>query len=346
MGHDAVNAKPRRSRRAPSMLDVAKHANVSTQTVSRVSNGLTNVDENTRARVIESMQELGYRPNGAARALKSGRFHSIGVITFTLATVGNMRTLEGITTRAAAADYTVTLISIPPTVDAVSGAYSRLTAQAVDGVVIVFEARLLDEGVITLPPGLPVVVVDSNGGPEHPVIDTDQFDGASRATEHLLDLGHETVWHIAGPADSFSAVHRLAAWQETLERHGRRVPPVIHGAWTTMSGYEAGRELAARDDVTAVFAANDQMALGLLRALHEAGRDVPGEVSVVGFDDIDEAQGFWPPLTSVHQDFAAVGSAAVDSLLERIDGGAVRDRVTLVQTELVVRSSTAPPPVR
>ena len=144
------------------MADVARLAGVSSQTVSRVSNGQSNVDEATRARVLEAMHTLGYRPNGAARALKSGRFHTIGVIMTTLQTLGNIRTLDAIATEAAHADYSVVLMPISDqTLRGVSGAYQRLSAQAVDGAVIILEARFLDQAEFALPPGIPVVVIDS-----------------------------------------------------------------------------------------------------------------------------------------------------------------------------------------
>jgi DNA-binding LacI/PurR family transcriptional regulator len=328
----------------PSMADVAQHAGVSSQTVSRVSNGLSNVDDRTRDRVLESMKILGYRPNRAARALKSGRFQTIGVIMFTLETFGNMRTLDAIAMEAARADYSVTLIPIVDrTLGGVSGTYNRLSEQAVDGVVIIFEAHLLDDAEFTLPPGLPVVVIDSNAGSEYTVVDTDQAQGARLATEHLLALGHRQVWHIAGPADSFSAAHRVESWQNTLREAGITPPEVLHGDWTTESGYRHGLMLGQRDDVTAIFAANDQMALGAMRALHELGRDIPGDVSVVGFDDMEEAHSFWPPLTTVHQDFTAVGKLSLQKLLHKVSSADTKNDRTTVPTRLIIRSSTAPP---
>src|ERR1700728_4275245 len=200
----------------PSMADVARLAGVSSQTVSRVSNGQSNVDDATRARVAAAMQTLGYRPNGAARALKSGRFHTVGVIMTTLQTFGNIRTLDAITQEAADTDYSVTLLPISdPTLRRVSGAYQRLSAQAVDGAVILLEARLLDQAEFALPPGIPVVLIDSGAGPGYTVVDTDQALGARQATEHLLRLGHRQVWHIAGPDTSFSAAYRAESWEDT-----------------------------------------------------------------------------------------------------------------------------------
>ncbi len=327
------------------MADVARLAGVSSQTVSRVSNGLNNVDGRTRERVLESMRALGYRPNGAARALKSGQFHTIGVIMFTLETFGNMRTLDAIAMEAARANYSVTLIPISdPTLGTVSGAYNRLTEQAVDGVVIIFEAHLLDHAEFTLPPGLPVVVIDSNAGSGYTVVDTDQAQGARQATQHLLDLGHRQVWHIAGPESSFSATHRVESWQQTLSDAGITPPPALYGDWSTESGYQHGLALGRRDDVTAIFAANDQMALGAMRALHELGRDIPGEISVVGFDDMEEAHSFWPPLTTVRQDFAAVGRLSLQKLLDKVEANDGENDKTTVPTHLVIRASTAAPP--
>lgn len=327
----------------PSMADVARLAGVSSQTVSRVSNGQANVDEATRARVLDAMQTLGYRPNGAARALKSGRFHTIGVIMTTLQTLGNIRTLDAVATEAVRADNSVLLMPISDrTMRGVSGAYERLSAQAVDGAVIVLEARFLDQAEFALPPGIPVVVVDSGAGPGYTVVDTDQALGARQATEHLLRLGHRQVWHIAGPETSFSAAHRAESWRETLRGAGIAPSPLLRGDWTAESGYQHGLTLGRRDDVTAIFAANDEMALGAMRALHELGRRVPADVSIVGFDDMDVAASFWPPLTTVRQDFAAVGRLSIQKLLAKVADPAIPPDTTVVPTDLVVRKSTAP----
>jgi len=333
-----------RSRRGPSMAQVAELAGVSSQTVSRVANGLTNVDHATRDRVLAAMGELGYRPNSAARALKTGRFQSIGVIMTTLSTYGNMRTLDAIATASAQAGYSITLMPISvPTQGEMAVAFSRLSEQAVDGVAIIIEAHTLDNSDIVLPPGLPAVILDSDAGDSYTVVDADQRAGARLATQHLLDLGHATVEHVAGPASSFSAGRRLDSWRTTLEAAGAAVNPPVYGDWSVESGYEIGRQLALRDDVTAVFAANDQMALGIMRALHEAGRDVPGDVSVVGFDDMAEAQAFWPPLTTVHQDFAEIGRLSIQMLLHEIEDSTRGVGTTIVPTRLVVRASTAAP---
>ncbi|ALD13709.1 LacI family transcriptional regulator [Clavibacter capsici] len=329
--------------RTVSMADVAAHAGVSAQTVSRVSNGAQNVEASTRQRVMDAMAELGYRPNSAARALKTGRFRSIGIIMFTLSTLGNMRTLDAIVTAASGAGYTITLMPVPhPTEGEVAGAFSRLQEEAVDGVVIIIEAHMLDRADVIIPAGLPVVIIDSDAGDPFVVVDTDQEQGTRLATQHLLDLGHTAIVHVAGPSTSYSAARRAAEWRATMLDAGLDPEDPAQGDWTTASGYRIGKELGQRADITGIVAANDQMALGIMHALHELGRDVPGDISVVGFDDTEESSSFWPPLTTVHQDFTEIGRRSMQVLLEMLDGREPSgDRI--VPTRLVVRQSAGAP---
>ncbi|MEU1085609.1 LacI family DNA-binding transcriptional regulator [Streptomyces sp. NPDC005576] len=332
-------------RRTVSMADVARVAGVSSQTVSRVSNGFPGVNEETRRQVLAAMKDLGYRPNSAARALKRGEFRTIGVITFTLSTTGNVRTLEAIATSAAQEGYAVTLLPVAvPTQDEVRGAFSRLGELAIDAAIVIMEVHLLDEARLSLPPHVKVVVADSDAGDRYTVVDTDQAGGTRDAVNHLLGLGHRTVWHLAGPEGSYAAQRRTDAWRTALEDAGRVLPPLVRGDWSAESGYRAGLHIAEQAECTAVFAANDQMALGLLRALHERGRRVPRDVSVVGFDDISEAGSFQPPLTTVHQDFGEVGRRCVAGVLHQMRQSGPEHGTTLVPTRLVVRESTAPPP--
>lgn len=338
-----LNTRPR-TIRPISMADVAQLAGVSGQTVSRVVNGLTNVDAATKARVLDAMKTLGYRPNIAARALRTGRSRSIGVIMFSLSTFGNHKTLDAIATAAADEGYSTTLFPIlHPSQAAVSNAFERLSAQAVDGIVVVIEAHMLDSAEISLPPGLPLVIVDSNAGEHYLVVDTDQSQGARLATEHLIDLGHANVWHISGPPGSYSATRRTDSWRNTLRENGIEPPSVLVGDWSTQSGYEHGLKLARDLKVTAIFASNDQMALGVMRAMHESGRSIPGSVSVVGFDNTEESQSFWPPLTTISQDFGTVGKLCLAKLLAEITSGSSATGTTLVPTSLIVRESTARP---
>lgn len=195
----AKTEEPGRARqRRVSMADVARLAGVSAQTVSRVSTGHPGVVDATREQVLAAMRQLGYRPNSAARALKRGSFHTLGVIVFTLSSTGNSRTLDAIATHAARAGYAITLLPVVvPTQDSVLGAFTRLGELAVDGVIVIMEVHLLDAATVNLPPNVHVVVVDSDAGDRYTVVDTDQADGARQAVRHLLELGHRTVWHVA-----------------------------------------------------------------------------------------------------------------------------------------------------
>jgi DNA-binding LacI/PurR family transcriptional regulator len=330
-------------RATPSIGDVAKLAGVSAQTVSRVARGAPSVREETRRRVLDAMDRLGYSPNTAARALRSGTSGAIGVIAHQLARTGESRTVEAVVEAARREGYTVSLVDLQtPGADDVSAAVQRLSHQTIDGLVII-RAETATPTALALPPRLPVVVVDSRFVGHHPAVGADQAGGAAAAVRHLLDLGHATVHHLAGPPDSVPASSRLDAWRDELVRAGRRVPPVVVGDWSAASGYALAPELLADPDLTAVFCANDEMAAGLLRALHERGVHVPHDVSVVGFDDIPLAGYLWPPLTTVRQDFASIGERLVELLLSQVrDVALLANRHVTVPAELVVRGSTGP----
>ena len=190
---------------------------------------------------------------------------------------------------------------------------------------------------------VPLVAVEGGAG-RLPTVAVDQEKGGALATEHLLALGHSTVWHVAGPREWLEARGRERGWRDALHRAGRSLPPVLRGGWGVRSGYAAGRRLAAERDATAVFVANDQMALGVLRAFSEAGVGAPKDVSVVGFDDVPEALYFTPSLSTVRQDFDEVGRRALQLLLDQIADDAVGERHVVVEPQLVVRESSAPPP--
>lgn len=315
-------------------------------TVSRVANGSPNVEAATRQRVLEAMQQLGYRPNRMARALRSGQFRNVGVIVFDLNTFGNVHTLSAIAAASAAANYSLTLVSVQtPSQKHVTDAFARMEAEVVDGVIIVIDQSIVDRSAVQLPPGRPVVVIDSDPRSDYPGVDTDQRQGARLATKHLLDLGHSTVWHIGGPVVSYAAVRREEAWRATLTEAKREVPAVLRGDWTPESGYRAAQELMDRGDATAVFAANDQMALGALQAFHERGLRVPQDLSIVGFDNTPDSAAYWPALTTVQQHFDQVGKVAFDTLVSVIEGGGTPQAVS-VPTTLIIRASTAAPPTR
>lgn len=323
------------------MVDVARLAGVSHQTVSRVLNGHPSVRDVTRAKVTDAIKELDYRRNFAARALVTGRSQTLGVVSFDTTLYGPASTLYGIEQAARAKGYLVTIVSLK-VIDRASvlEALDRLT---VDGTVVIAPQETAAQALAGLPSNIPVVAIGSGMPPGVPSVAVDDDGGAAQATQHLLDHGHRTVWHVAGPPGWLAAEMRAAAWQRTLERAGAEVPAALFGDWSARSGYEAGLRLAMEPELTAVFVGNDHMAIGVLRAFAEAGLRVPEDVSLVGFDDIPEAAYFSPPLTTISQDFDEVGRQSLGLLLAHIAGECPRVVTVSVPASLVVRRSVAAP---
>ncbi len=341
--------QPDAAPRALVMSDVAARAGVSHQTVSRVVNGHPNVAPHTRERVEQAIRELGYRPNTAARALVTGSTRTLGFITVNINQYGPAQTLVGLEQAARAAGYSLSVAILDDaTADAVRQAVDRFVGQSVDAVLAQATYDAAAEALHLVRAPVPLVTVQSGGAVEEPAVGVDQIAGARLATRHLLDLGHRTVHHVTGPPDSKEARDRVIGWQAELRAAGAPVPQHLAGDWTPSSGYAVGRDLAARvrggEDITAVFLANDQMALGLLAAFHEEGLDAPRDISVVGFDDLPEAPYLTPPLTTVRQDFAELGRRAVGTVLARLRGEELHPEP--VPPTLLVRSSTGPPAVR
>jgi LacI family transcriptional regulator len=326
------------------MHDVARLAGVSHQTVSRVLNGHTNVRAATRQRVLEAIQRLDYYPNTSARALVTRRARTIGVISFDTRLYGPASTLLAIEHAARAAGYAVTLNSIAtPDGASIRAAVQALAGQAVDGAIVIAPNDSAARGLKDLRPGLPVVAVEAGYGDEIPVVSVDQAAGAKLATEHLLNLGHRSVFHVAGPADWIEARERVEGWRVALDNAGLPAPPILRGDWSPESGYRAGLELVDKPGLTAVFAANDQMALGIMHALYERGVRVPDEVSVVGFDNIPESAYLTPSLTTVHQDFDEVGRRGLKLLVDTVGGRDQPDLPARVPPVLITRNSSASP---
>ncbi|MDF3070144.1 MAG: lacI2 [Polyangiaceae bacterium] len=322
------------------MADVARVAGVSHQTVSRVLHDSPNVRGETRERVLKAIRQLDYRPNSMARALATGRSKTLGVVSSDTTFYGPASTLLGIQHAAHEAGYAVSVASVRSlSRSIVLDTVQKFRDQGVDGVAVIAPLRSCADALRQLPPDFAVVAVEAGSTASIPVATVDQRAGAAAATRHLLNLGHKTVWHVGGPVDWQEAQERILGWQSALEAAGAKVPPLLRGDWTPRAGYEVGEAILGDPAITAVFVANDQMALGLLRRLHEAGRQVPHDISVVGFDDIPEAAYFTPPLTTVRQDFAELGRRCLGILLARIEGGAQPTRV-VVPTELVARDST------
>lgn len=335
------------------MADVARRAGVSHQTVSRVLNGHPNVSETTRAQVLAAIRDLGYRRNAAARTLVTGKTNFIGVISVDTTLFGPAAMLYGIE-RALHPEYFVAVASLPEfDRDPLTDAVDRFAGQSVAGIIVIApETSAADalRGLAATGTSVPLVVVGSGDYAPLPSVTIDNRAGALRATRYLLSLGHETVHHIAAAATSFDAAERVAGWREALREAGAPEPELPRGDWSARTGYEFGRELTARPDVTAVLCGNDAMALGFLRAAAERRRRVPGDVSVVGFDDTPEAMYYWPPLTTVRQDFGSLGMLALDTLMRLIscgtagtEAGGALDVPPLIP-DLIIRDSAAPPP--
>jgi DNA-binding LacI/PurR family transcriptional regulator len=335
------DAEPVQLRRPAVMSDVGRLAGVSHQTVSRVINGSPKVRPETRQRVIAAMRELGYRPNSVARALATGRTNTLGVVGFDTTLYGPASTLFGIERAAHEAGYFMIVASLKAlNRSSVAYAVERLRIQGVDGILVIAPHLEAAEALGHARIDIPLVAVEAGPVDLVPVVAVNQYAGAVSATRHLLDLGHANVSHISGPSDWLESRERVQGWHDTLKAAGVDPPAPLAGDWSARAGYDHGRRLSREPSVTAIFAGNDQMALGVLRAMHEARRDVPGEVSIVGFDDVPESPYFTPPLTTVRQDFIEVGSRSLRLLVRAIESDGRMASGSLVEPELIVRAST------
>ena len=331
--------------RPPGMLDVARLAGVSHQTVSRVLNDHPSVRPETRERVEAAIGSLGYRRNSAARALATNRSRTIGLLAASTSRSGPVSTLVAVeeASRAAGMYVNVTGLRVydPASVRA---ALDHFLDQDVEGIIAIAPVQAAVDAATVGARDLPTVIIAPPGetGEAALHVAVDQRRGGRLAVRHLVELGHQRIAHLCGPPAWRDAAERATGWREELAASGRPAAEVLPGDWTAASGYAAAQTWPA-DAPTAVFAANDLMALGLIRGLTERGLRVPADVSVVGFDDIEITGYSLPPLTTVRQDFGDLGRAAVRVLLARL-AGEQPAAPTLIEPVLVVRSSTGPPP--
>jgi DNA-binding LacI/PurR family transcriptional regulator len=327
--------------RAPNIRDVAKLAGVSYQTVSRVLNDSPSIRESTRQRVLDVIETVGYRPNQAARALVTSKSRTIGVLSSQSNHYGPSTSVTAIEVAARAAGYRLSVTTIASGDHAaITSGLDYLLSQSVEAIVVIAPQIGVFDAIVDLAITVPFVTLEASG--EHPgrSLSVDQTAGARMAVRHLIELGHSRILHIAGPEDWIEAEARQRGYRAELEAAGLQPLPVIFGDWTADFGYSAGLARLPGRDFTALFAGNDQMALGFMHACREFGVDVPRELSVVGFDDVPEAAHFWPPLTTVRQDFVEIGRRAIAILLAELNGDA---SVTheVIAPELVIRRSTA-----
>ncbi|MEV5846155.1 LacI family DNA-binding transcriptional regulator [Streptomyces sp. NPDC051985] len=333
-------------RKAASIRDVAQAAGVSYQTVSRVINGHSSVREETRKRVEAAIETLGFRRNATAFALASGVTRTATVLTSNTTLFGYAATLQGLEQAARAAGYSLGVKVLTPEDDldrTVSAA-----AAAGGGLMVISFDRLGASTLRRVPADVACAAVieapPTGRKAPRPAVWADDREAARAATAYLLGLGHRTVHYVAIPASvrtRRSEGPRAQGWRAALEAAGI-TPPEPRGGrgWDAQAGYEGGRELARDPDVTAILCGNDDLALGVLRALHDAGRSVPGDVSVVGFDDAPHSGFVTPSLTTVRMDFQGLGRDAFELLRSQLEDDHEPAAPTFVGTDLIIRESS------
>lgn len=333
------------NRRPPVMEDVAAKAGVSHQTVSRVINNHPNVSAKTRQVVEAAILELGYRRNTAARQLVTRRSDTFGVVAHNMDHFGPAHILLGIQEAAHAAGYAVNTVGLPDAGEkAIIETVEYHLAHQVDALVVIAPQEEIVRGIERLHPGVPLVAIGDIGTAGVQSVGVDQQRGGWLATTHLIELGHRKIAHIMGPTGWLDAQARRRGWEAALAAAGLEPGPLLVGDWSAESGYAAGRKLLANSDCSAVFAANDQMSLGVMRAAHERNLRLPRDLSIVGFDDSPESGFYFPPLTTIRQDFAELGRRCVAMILDGISGNDPLFSVR-IQSHLTVRASTGPRPV-
>jgi DNA-binding LacI/PurR family transcriptional regulator len=339
---DTPKSPVRRSAKSASLQDVATAAGVSLMTVSRAVNGRPWVSEATRDLVLGVAKELGYRPSHGARAMASGRVESVTVITANTTLYGPATTLQGIEEAARANGFSVGILVL----DSAEPAIVRRAVEHIDamtGVIVIAWDLATKRALTMIPPALAVAAIVEPANVRKVTGARAWLDdqaGSHIATQYLLDLGHPTVHHVPLPA-SRPTSPREAGWRRALQERGIEAPAPEIGGWDSHTGYHAGQRLARDRDVSAVLCGNDDIALGVLRAMHEAGREVPGSVSVVGFDDAPHASFLTPALTTVRLDFNSVGREAFRLLQTVLSHPRADSEVIMSKPELIVRESSA-----
>jgi DNA-binding LacI/PurR family transcriptional regulator len=335
---EAAMSTGSRMERAASIRDVARVAGVSHQTVSRVLNHHVSIRDETRDRVLAAMAELQYRPSAAARALSTSRSKTIGVLASTRAQYGPARSIQAIEQAARERGYFVTSSSVAePDEASVRAALANLFDQDIEALVVIAPQQRVFDTIADLAPRIPYITLRALGTGDASALRVDEIAGARTATRHLVEQGHVSIGHLAGPRDWIEAEARMQGFLQELSARDLPVSVPVLGDWTADFGYRAGLQLLRWRDVTAYFCSNDAMAIGLMHAARDLGLDVPGDVSIVGYDDVPEAAHLWPPLTTVRQDFAEMGRRCITTLLGE------EEPPPPLMPELVVRGTTAPP---
>lgn len=343
---------PSERRKRITIKDVAQVAGVSTQTVSRVMNKFSYVSEGTRQRVEAVVEQLGYRPSTLARSLIQQRSYTLGIVTFGLKYIGPSRTLNGIADKADELGYMLLMKELDNfETNSIDEVIDSLLARQVDGILWVVPEigdnhAWLDERLTKIP--VPVLFLAMQPRDGISSVATDNFQGAVMAMEHLLDCGRRKIGHISGPLSWWEADERKRGWRETLLKVGIDASEehCTEGNWSSASGEQAFIQLLESfPDLDAVFVANDQMALSVLREAHRRNINVPEQLAVVGFDNIPESAYFYPSLTTISQDLQLLGEQAVQNVVDMIQARQGKQPISspqsiFIQPTLIVRESS------
>jgi DNA-binding LacI/PurR family transcriptional regulator len=325
----------------PSMIDVAKLAGVSHQTVSRAINRPDTVRPEIRERIMSAIEQLGYRRNLSARALVTNQTRNLGLVDSGSSIPGHASMLMAIETAAREHDYATTVAVVAnPKSDAIAAAFTHLMDRGVQGIIVLANTTGLADAARRVPADVPVVMVAGGMSSKQPMrtVGVRQEEGAQLATIHLIEQGYTRIAHLAGPKTWLDAHLRVQGWASELQSRGLAVEVLGTGDWSAASGYRIGLEQANNLLPEAVFASNDQMALGFMLAMHRRGVRIPSDIAIVGFDDQVGSDFFYPPLTTVRQPFSQVGHTAIDVLLRALAGAPSESHS--VSPELVVRESS------
>jgi DNA-binding LacI/PurR family transcriptional regulator len=325
------------------ITDIATACGVSYQTVSRAINGMGDISKETRSRVLKVVDKLGYRPNMAARHLVTRQSTMIGIITPDVGLYGPTQVTVSVGKAAREAGYSLMLAELrEESVDEIRRAVDELRAHRVAGILmfqVEIDMRLLRDSLRNVP----FVGMNSDFGYEAPSVHVDQESASEMATNHLINLGHSQIAYIRGPQGNFVARQRHEGWLTALKQAGCNPGPLVEGDFSARSGFSAASALIANHrGFTAVVTANDQMALGAIRAFEENGIHIPGDISMVGFDDMPEAAFFRPPLSTVKHDFARIGQLGVRCLLAQFGGNSSFPKFHAIEATFVERLSTKP----
>lgn len=306
------------AKRTPTIRDVAALAETSVSTVSRYLNQSSHLSEASRSRIAKAIALLDYRPSGIARGLATASTNSIAVLSSNTTLFGSALTIQGIEDRARELGHAVSICKLDDCADDPAAAAKAAVSMAIDqhprGIIALKYDDTAIKAVTAIPEATPCVVIGGDLDPYHAHISLDEYHAGARITEYLLATGAPTVHHVAVPGVG-GGRNRTSGWQAALRHHGVTPPDIATVGWSADKARDLGLAWASRDDITAIFAGNDEIAMGLISGLLDGGRRVPDDVRVAGFDDHPLASIWRPALTTYRQDFLRAGATAVDLLM-------------------------------